>query len=390
MGKLLRTSSLLLSFSTGLVSATAWTACISAHSWGDPRVDLFGWADDRSIWHKFYTGYDWQPFEKFERIPSEATSCPAVSSWGYGRLDLVWVNHADETVIHKWIDGNSWGPSWEEANNLGGHGDIDLVDTVSWGENRLDIVGNAFNGSFLHKAWTGSDYYPSGKEWEDLGGNFTGVPSIGSWGADRLDVVGVSAVTGSLFHKYWDGSGWSAWEDLEGGPFIGKPVVSSWGPNRLDLWALDENAALQHKFWDGFQWNGWETLGGKFTQTPRVIHYAPGKIDIVGRNADDNKYNLKSFDGHQWNPSTEGWYELEGGAYGSEPKLVTKAQGQNFFYLFGVDLEGSVRMRLWSGWEWQPSGGSWPLGNVSDPYPEEKKDGAYDSDSQHVFTGIEL
>ena len=309
--------------------ATAKSPCLSAHSWGDPRVDLFGTAPDKSIWHKFYTGYDWQPLEKFERLPSESTSCPAVSSWGYGRLDLVWVNDADASVIHKWIADGSWGPSWEEANDLGGHGDVGSLDTVSWGENRLDIVGNAANGSFLHKAWTGSDYFPSGKDWEDLGGNFTGAPGIGSWGEDRLDVVGVSAVTGSLFHKYWDGSGWSQWEDLEGGPFAGSPAVSSWGPNRLDIWALDEKAGLHHKFWDGFQWNGWEVMGGKFTQTPQVIHVASGRIDIVGRNADDDKYYLKSFDGHQWNPSLEDWYDLVGGPYSSEPRLVVKAQGQS-------------------------------------------------------------
>ncbi|KAI0503382.1 hypothetical protein F5B22DRAFT_550979 [Xylaria bambusicola] len=384
MGKLLRTS-LLLALSTGLASAR--TACISAVSWGDPRVDIFGWADDKSIWHKFYTGYDWQP-EKFERIPSESTSCPAVSSWAYGRLDLVWVSHADETVIHKWFGGGSWGPSWKEANNLGGYGDIDLIETISWGENRLDIVGNAFNGSFLHKAWTGDSYYPSGEEWENLGGNFSGLPSIGSWGENRLDVVGISAVTGSLFHKYWDGSGWSQWEDLEGGPFIGTPAVSSWSSNRLDLWALDENAELNHKFWDGFQWNGWEKLGGKFTQTPRVAHFAPGRIDIVGRNVDDNKYYLKSFDGHKWNPNVKDWYDL-GGPYSSEPEIVTKAQGQNFFYVFGVDPEDSLRMKLWSGWDWQPSAdGSWPLGNVSDPYPEEKN--SFESDAQHVLLGTEL
>ncbi|KAI3331295.1 hypothetical protein F4824DRAFT_299106 [Ustulina deusta] len=385
MGRLLRIS-LLVSVSTTL--ASAGTPCISAVSWGDPRLDLFGWAPDKSIWHKFYTGYDWQPGQ-FERVPSESTNCPSVSSWGYGRLNLVWVNRSDRAVLHKWIDGGAWGPSWEDANDLGGDGDIDLVDTLSWGGNRLDIVGNALNGSFLHKAWTGTDYFPAGKGWEDLGGNFSSLPSIGSWGENRLDIVGISAATGSLLHKYWEGGEWSDWEDLEGGPFIGKPIASSWGSGRLDLWALDEGAGLNHKFWDGFKWNGWEKLGGKFTQTPQVVHWDQGKIDIVGRNADDNKYYIKNFDGDNWNPSVEGWYDLSG-PYDSEPRLVTKAEGRNFLYLFGVDTNSILRMQIWNGYEWQPSAQeTWPLGNVSNPYPEEKG-GSFLPKAQQVLLGTEL
>ncbi|GAW20658.1 hypothetical protein ANO14919_101660 [Xylariales sp. No.14919] len=383
MNRLLRTS--LLALTATLASANI--ACIEAVSWGDPRVDLFGWAPDQSIWHKFYTGYDWQP-EHFERIPSKSTGCPSVFSWGYGRLDVVWVNRSNEIVMHKYLESGQWGPSWEDAVDLGGGGDIDLVDTYSWGEGRLDIVGNAFNGSFLHKAWTGTDYFPAGQEWEDLGGNFSGLPSIGSWGKDRLNVVGISAETGSLLHKYWEGMKWSEWEDLGGGPFIGKPAVSSWGAERLDLWALDKRAALHHKFWDGSQWHGWERLGGKFSQTPRVVHWSEGKIDMVGKGIDDNHYYLKSFDGDNWNPSIDGWYDLSG-PYGSEPRLVTKANGQNFLYLFGVDVNFELRMKIWSGYDWQPSAKeTWPLGNVSTPYPDEEW--GFVSEAQRVLLGSEL
>ncbi|KAI1424696.1 hypothetical protein F5Y12DRAFT_751281 [Xylaria sp. FL1777] len=384
MGIILRTSIVL---SLSITLALAKSSCISAISWGYLRVDLFGRAPDKSIWHKFYTGYDWQP-EQFERVPSESTSCPSVSSWGSGRLDLVWVNESDGAMLHKWIDNGTWGPSWEDANDLGG-GDIDLVGTLSWGENRLDIIGHAVNGSVLHKAWTGTDYFPPGKEWEDLGGNFSGFPSIGSWGEKRLDIVGISAVTSSLWHKSWDGTTWSDWEDLEGGPFTSNPAVSSWSSDRLDIWALDKHAGLNHKFWDGFKWNGWEKLGGKFTHTPRVVHWAEGKIDIVGRNADNNKYYLKSFDGQKWNPSVEGWYDLSG-PYISEPGLILKARGQNFLYLFGIDSDSSLRMQIWSGYEWQPSTEeTWPLGNVSKPYLK-KNVGTFLPQTEQIVLGTEL
>ncbi|KAI3317697.1 hypothetical protein HD806DRAFT_514023 [Xylariaceae sp. AK1471] len=374
----------LVTFAATLASADS--SCLSAVSWGDPRVDLFGIAPDNSIWHKFYTGYDWQP-KQFEHIPSGATSCPSVSSWDYGRIDLVWANNSGGNVLHKYFDGGNWGPSWEDAIDLGG--DVDLVETYSWGKGRLDIVGNAYNGSYMHKAWTGTDYFPTGKEWEDLGGNFSSVPNIESWGQERLDVIGISAESGSVLHKYWEGDAWSDWEDLEGGPFIGNPIVSSWGMERLDLWAVDEQGILNHKFWDGFQWNGWEQMGGKFSETPQVAHWTQGKIDIVGKNADDNKYYLKSFDGNNWNPSIEGWYDLSG-PYSSEPHLITKAGGQNFLFLFGIDTDSTARMQIWSGYEWQPSAHeTWPLGDVAKPYPDEKS-GSFISELQHALLGSEL
>ncbi|KAJ2986024.1 hypothetical protein NUW58_g5228 [Xylaria curta] len=385
MGRLLGTS-LLPTLTATLASANS--ACISAVTWGDPRVDLFGRSPDHSLWHKFSTGYDWQP-EGVEHIPSDAFSCPSVSSWGYGRLDIVWINRSDGIVLHKYFDGGNWGPSWEGAIELSGDGDLDSVETLSWGQGRLDIIGNAPNGSILHKAWTGTDYYPTGKEWEDLGGNFSGLPSIGSWGENRLDVVGISAETGSLFHRFWEGTKWSDWEDLEGGPFIGKPTVSSWGPERLDLWAIDQGGVVHHKFWDGSQWNGWEKLGGKFTQTPQVAHWTKGKIDIVGRGLDDNKFYLKSFDGDNWNPDVKGFYDLSG-PYDSEPRLLTKLNNQNFLYLFGVDQDSILRMQIWSGFDWQPGPQkTWPLGNVSSTMASGGS-GDLAFGTQHVLLGAEL
>jgi hypothetical protein len=238
----------------------------------------------------------------------------------------VWAKSSGGNVLHKYFDGGSWGPSWEDAIDLGG--DVDKVKTYTWGTGRLDIIGNAYNGSYMHKAWTGTDYFPTGKEWEDLGGNFSSVPSIVSWGKERLDVIGISAESGSVLHKHWQGDAWSDWEDLEGGPFIGNPIVTSWGTQRLDVWAVDKQGILNHKFWDGFQWIGWEQMGGNFSETPQVAHWAQGKIDIVGKNVDDDKYYIKGFDGDKWNPSIEGWYTLSG-PYSSEPYLITKTIPQS-------------------------------------------------------------
>lgn len=289
-------------------------------SWADPRIDLFGIAPDSSFWHKFYTGWDWQPAQGFERISAEEASCPSVTTWGEGRLDLVYVNASGSNVLHKYYGGGNWVGS----EDLGG--DVESVSSYSWGDNRLDIVAKNDDGSYVHKAWTGTEWYPSIGEWEDFGGELASQPALGSWGPGRLDLVGISSDSGSIHHKYWH-EGWSKWEDLGGGPFVGTPKVTSWGPNRLDIWAVGKDGQLNHLAWDGTQYLKWEKLGGEFKDTPDVAHWDVSKIDIVGKIGD--RYQLKNYDGSQWNPSSEGWYNLAS-SYDSEPSVVARRETSKF------------------------------------------------------------
>ncbi|KAK8050909.1 hypothetical protein PG993_002294 [Apiospora rasikravindrae] len=340
--------------------------CLSAVSWADDRVDLFGVADDKSIWHKFYTGHDWQPADKFEYLPSHSKGCPSVSSWGEARLDVVWIDADDGAVRHKYLDHGFWGPSWPGAHSLGGHEhDIQALASTSWGENRLDIVGRTRNGSYVHKAWTGHGWFPAGEEWEDFGGD-----------EGRLDIVG-HAANASLMHRYYQshphehgsGGAWSEWEDLGGAGFIGNPVATSWGPDRMDFWAIDSSeGALHHLFWDGKGYqpspDKWENLGGEFTDTPRVVHWKPDHADIVGKQLEDGRLYVKNFDGGQWNPSVEHWWPLAG-PFVSEPALVAK-NNTAFLYIFGIEEDNDVRMQIWSGSRWEPSSDhTWSIGKYS-------------------------
>lgn len=281
-------------------------------------MDIFGLADGTSLWHKFYTGWDWQPAEGFERIPASDASIPSAASWGEGHLDIVYVNASGSNVLHKYFVANTWGPSFEEAEDLGG----DVVSVVNhcWGDQRIDLVARQANGSYLHKAWTGTGWYPSVDTWEDFGGEFVSEPAVGSWGPGRLDIIGISADTGSIFHKYWF-EGWSRWEDLGGGRFVGTPKITSWGPNRFDVWAIDEYGQLNHLVWDGTRYLDWVNLGGAFEETPAVVHWNISKIDIVGKTGDD--YQLKVWDGEHWYPNDDNWAKLASG-FKSEPALLAR------------------------------------------------------------------
>lgn len=317
-----------------------------------------------SLWHKFYTGWDWQPSEGFERVPAPDASTPSVASWGEGHFDIVYVNGSGSggsNVVHKYFAGGNWGPGFEDVENLGGR---DIVSVVNhcWGYQRNDLVARRHDGSYVHKAWTGSQWYPSVDDWENFGGDFASAPAVGSWGPGRLDIVGISAKTGSILHKFWF-EGWSDWEDLGGGPFVGTPRITSWGPNRLDIWAVDsKDHHLNHLVWDGTRYLDWADLGGgHFEETPVAVHWDVDRIDIIGR-AGDN-YLAKAWDGQHWYPEDDHWGKLVA-PFASEPAVLAR-RGTNFINVFGIDKEDQVRYKLWSGSSWEPSGRrSWSLGKL--------------------------
>ncbi|ERF72592.1 hypothetical protein EPUS_02874 [Endocarpon pusillum Z07020] len=81
-------------------ASAATNYSISAVSWAPPQMNIFGIAPDSSVWHKFYTGYDWQPTEGFENLNGQCTSGPTAISWGPNRLDY-FVLGTDSGAYHK-------------------------------------------------------------------------------------------------------------------------------------------------------------------------------------------------------------------------------------------------------------------------------------------------
>src|SRR5258708_5881062 len=117
------------------------------------------------------------------------------------------------------------------SENLGGPV-VSVPVAVSWGPNRLDIFGvAAVSNHILHKAWDGSQWLPSKTDWEDLGGQLDPYyyegdgPAVASWGPNQLDIFVVGYDVGrpdahEVYHKAWNGSEWwpsqTEWEGLGG------------------------------------------------------------------------------------------------------------------------------------------------------------------------------
>lgn len=85
-------------------------------------------------------------------------------------FDLVALGRDDKQYRYKYYDGASWQPSvsgWYERPGVS----FDSVPSViSWGPNRLDIFGVSLDDKLLHQAWTGYDWYPGVEIWETLSG----------------------------------------------------------------------------------------------------------------------------------------------------------------------------------------------------------------------------
>ncbi|HYO73145.1 MAG TPA: SH3 domain-containing protein, partial [Archangium sp.] len=83
----------------------------------------------------------------------------------------------------------------------------------------------------------------------------TSDPSVVTWGTGRLDVF-VRGADNALWHKWYDGSAWYAWQSL-GGTLSSGPDAASWGAGRLDVFARDTSNNVVQKYYSGSAWSAW-------------------------------------------------------------------------------------------------------------------------------------
>lgn len=128
-------------------------------------------------------------------------------------------------------------------------------------------------------------------EWEDLGGVLTSAPAAVSWGPNRIDVF-VRGQNNSLWHKWWDGSRWSEWEDLGGGVITSGPGAASTASNRLEVFARGANNQLLFRTWNGITWSGWRSLGGEITSEPAAVSWGGNRLDVFARGLNNHLWHI--------------------------------------------------------------------------------------------------
>ncbi|KAL8648286.1 MAG: hypothetical protein Q9210_005074 [Variospora velana] len=142
-------------------------------SWGENRLDVFAAEGKSGLWHMYWDGSQWVNWECLSGPDDESVGGVGVASWS--------VNRAATRAItsYKYFDGQSWQPNtsgWYEKTLDFGFSSNPSV--VSWGENRLDIIGQTESGRWLHQAWTGDSWYLDSTAWESLKGGVYGAASL--------------------------------------------------------------------------------------------------------------------------------------------------------------------------------------------------------------------
>ncbi len=132
---------------------------------------------------------------------------------------------------------------------------------------------------------------PGWSDWEDLGGVLTSAPAVASWQANRLDVFG-RGQNQALWHKWWDGSRWSQWEDLGGGPITSGPAAASTSANRLEIFARGQRNQLLFRTWNGDRWSAWESLGGVITSEPSAVSWGGRRLDVFARGQNNHLWHI--------------------------------------------------------------------------------------------------
>src|SRR6266446_6063170 len=155
-----------------------------------------------------------------------------------------------------------------------------------------------------------------------------------------------------------DPASWGGWESL-GGVLESPPRVVAWAPNRLDIFVVGTNSALWHRWWDGSAWGGWESLGGVLTTPPEVVSWGTNRLDVFALGTDHALWH-RWWDGSAWG----GWESL-GGVLTSSVSAVSWAP--NRLDVFGLGVDHALWHRWWGGSSW---GGWESLGGTLTSQPE--------------------
>ena len=167
------------------------------------------------------------------------------------------------------------------------------IASCSWGANRIDLLGVGLDGGIYHKWWDGTAWQPSKTgAWQNLGlgTGFQGDIGAVSWGSGRIDFF-VQGSNNHCYHGWYDSTvGWQGMQDMGGvfAPGIGFGAAS-WASGRLDVFGGGINASnLYHLFYiSGTGWSpSWENLGGTITATPGAVSWGANRIDVFARGAD--------------------------------------------------------------------------------------------------------
>jgi hypothetical protein len=226
----------------------------------------------------------------------------------------------------------------------------------------MDIfVLSAAASDLYQQAWDSTNGW---HDWYRLGVNWTSyVPTVVSWGENRLDTFVVDPKTKELYHTYWDGTAWqpasstSNFENL-GGYCTSRPVAVSWSSGRIDVFVRGGGAGLWHLSYSQNIRSNWTSISGNTSilAEPEAVSWGQNRIDVLAWGTDES-FLHKSYDGatNKWTPA-EG-FETLGQGLGGSPKGVSDAVGS--LQVFSFSKTSELQHVSWNETvgDWSPAGG---------------------------------
>ena len=183
-----------------------------------------------------------------------------ITTWQENRLDVFW--GAAGQLQHRWYvdDRRNWRPT--EVLTTG----VRLTSppvACSWGPQRIDLFWRSPTGSLAHKWYDGSWTSASGAANEDdraVDAPLVARPAVCSWGADRLDIFWRDS--SQRLHHHWYDHGWGGQRLVETQvPLASDPAAVAMGVNQIHVFWQRPDGALHHKWLNNGEWQGEESLG---------------------------------------------------------------------------------------------------------------------------------
>lgn len=193
----------------------------------------------------------------------------------------------DNTLVHLYWS-NGW--NWE---NFGGSlgSDPDCIARPGSPYGKIDCGMRSSSGTMLYKGWNGTAWTAI----QDLGGGFNTKPSCFSGAAaNRVDCVHINAI-GDMWDRYTldGGATWADWYKIGTG-YKGNtsPSCVGRGTNNYDCFGQGAGGDLRHTWWNP----GWtsESLGGGITADPDCVTAGSGDIGCFVR-GNDGKIFSRNF-----------------------------------------------------------------------------------------------
>jgi len=144
------------------------TNVLASASWGEGRVDVFGIGQNGHLIQHWFDDGTWH-WTDLGAVPADVgdgnfAGPVTAASWGEGRVDVFGIGQNGHLIQH-WFDDGTW--HWTDLGavpaDVGGGGFAGPVTAASWGEGRVDVFGIGQNGHVIQH------WFDGGWHWTDLG-----------------------------------------------------------------------------------------------------------------------------------------------------------------------------------------------------------------------------